>query len=62
VKKVNETLAPWSAGRRYLNFVDIPAPAALSFDDETYARLLSVRARYDPDGIFRANHEVAPAV
>jgi FAD/FMN-containing dehydrogenase len=62
VKKVNEALEPWSTGRRYLNFVDVPAPAALSFEDETYARLLSVRAQYDPDGLFRANHEVAPAV
>jgi FAD/FMN-containing dehydrogenase len=62
VKKVGETLAPWSSGRRYLNFVDVPAPAALSFDDDTYARLLDVRARYDPDNVFRANHEVAPAV
>jgi FAD/FMN-containing dehydrogenase len=62
VTKVNSTLEPWSTGRRYLNFVDVPAPAALSFEDETYARLLSVRARYDPDDLFRANHEVAPAV
>jgi hypothetical protein len=62
VKKVGEALAPWSSGRRYLNFVDVPAPAALSFDDATYAQLLEVRAQYDPDGVFRANHEVAPAV
>ncbi|MBN1530442.1 MAG: FAD-binding protein [Thermoleophilaceae bacterium] len=62
VTKVGEALEPWSAGRRYLNFVDVPAPAALSFDDETYERLLSVRKRYDPDDLFRANHEVAPAV
>ena len=62
VNKVKETLAPWSTGRRYLNFVDVPAPAALSFDDETYARLLQVRAQHDPQNLFRANHEVAPAV
>ena len=62
VTKVHEALEPWSSGRRYLNFVDVPAPAALSFDDETYARLQSVRAQYDPDDLFRANHEVAPAV
>ena len=60
--KVREALAPWSATRRYLNFVDVPAPAALSFDEDTFARLQQVKGRYDPDGVFRANHEVAAAV
>ena len=55
-------MAPWSAGRRYLNFVDVPAPAALSFDEDTFARLAQVKAQYDPDGVFRANHEVAVPV
>ncbi len=62
VKKISEALQPWSATSRYLNFVDVPAPAALSFDEDTFARLQSVKGRYDPDGVFRANHEVAAAV
>ena len=62
VKKVREALEPWSATSRYLNFVDVPAPAALSFDEDTYARLQQVKGKYDPDGVFRANHEVAAAV
>jgi hypothetical protein len=62
VKEVRQALEPWSATRRYLNFVDVPAPAALSFDEDTYARLQEVKAAYDPDGIFRANHEVAASV
>jgi hypothetical protein len=61
VTKVREALAPWSAARRYLNFVDVPAPAALSFDEDTFSRLQEVKGRYDPAGVFRANHEVAPA-
>jgi hypothetical protein len=62
VRRVSEALRPWAAGARYFNFVDMPAPAALMWDDETFARLGRVKAQYDPDGIFRANHEVAPAV
>ena len=62
VAKVREALSPWSASRRYLNFVEVPAPAALSFDEEEFARLTDVKGRYDPDGLFRANHEVAVAV
>ncbi len=62
VKKVREAMAPWSAGRRYLNFVDVPAPAALSFDEDTFARLAQAKSQYDPDGVFRANHEVAVPV
>ena len=62
VKKVHQALEPWSATRRYLNFVDQPAPAAQSFDEDTYSRLQEVKAAYDPDGVFRANHEVAASV
>ena len=39
VTKVREALSPWSATRRYLNFVDVPAPAAHSFDEGVFARL-----------------------
>ncbi|HEU0023209.1 MAG TPA: FAD-binding protein [Thermoleophilaceae bacterium] len=61
VSKVREALRPWSAKRRYLNFVDVSAPAAQSFDEATFSRLRQVKSKYDPDGLFRANHEVAPA-
>jgi hypothetical protein len=62
VRRVQDALRPWAAGTRYLNFVDVPAPAALLWDEDTSARLGRARAEYDPDGTFRANHEVAPAV
>ena len=48
VKKVREALEPWSATSRYLNFVDVPAPAALSFDEDTYARLQQVKGSVRP--------------
>jgi hypothetical protein len=61
IAKVRDTLSPWTASRRYLNFVDSPAPPALSFDEATFARLQDVKGGYDPDGLFRANHDVAVA-
>jgi len=52
-------LAPWDAGRAYLNFVERPAQPSLFFDDDTLRRLRAVKATYDPDDVFRSNHPVA---
>jgi hypothetical protein len=62
LQKVRDALSPWLSDRSFLNFVDVPASAAPSFDDETFSRLLQVKAERDPDGVFRANHEMAAGV
>ena len=54
-----DALAPWSTGRRYLNFTEVPVPAASGYDPGSLARLRAVRAAVDPTGLFRANHPVA---
>jgi FAD/FMN-containing dehydrogenase len=55
-------MRPWSAGSVYVN--------ALSEDDSTrvpeaygpnYARLRSIKAKYDPGNRFRRNHNIQPA-
>jgi FAD/FMN-containing dehydrogenase len=55
---VSGAVADQDAGR-YLNFVEEPTDASVAFSAETYARLQRVRAEYDPDGRFQANHEIA---
>ncbi|GAB3458339.1 FAD-binding oxidoreductase [Streptomonospora sediminis] len=62
----DELLAPF-AGRavgRSLNFSFGPLPEAevrAAFDPDTYRRLGELKARYDPGGVLRAAHPIAPA-
>ena len=54
---VSGALAPYDAGR-YLNFVDQPTDSSVAFPADGYARLQRVRAEYDPEGHFEANHQI----
>jgi FAD/FMN-containing dehydrogenase len=57
-------LESWDAGVNYGNFVDVPTDTSTFYSPETYTRLQEVKARYDPDDLFRANHPIpcpAPA-
>lgn len=54
-------LAPVSNGHRYLNFADRPVDARAGFSPYAYQRLTRLRASYDPTGLFRANHQIAPS-
>jgi hypothetical protein len=56
-RRVLEALAPWSSGRRLLNFADARVDVASGYDPVAYERLLEVRAAVDPAGVFLANHE-----
>jgi FAD/FMN-containing dehydrogenase len=53
--------APCTNGREYLNFTEVRTDPARFYTPETYARLRAVKARVDPDEVFRANHRIAPA-
>ena len=55
LERVDAAVAPHQVGR-YPNFVEQPAETREFFDDATWTRLQSVKAAYDPDGIFRGNH------
>lgn len=48
-------------GRPYLNFVEEPVPVEELLEPDTLQRLRSVKATYDPRGVFRGNHELGPA-
>jgi hypothetical protein len=61
VEVVLRTMAPWDSGRRYLNFAESRVDPRSIFPEATYDRLLEVKARYDPDGMFLANHSLSAA-
>lgn len=58
--EVTGAVGPWDAGHRFLNFADQPVAADRLFAPDRYARLRTVRATYDPDGLFVANHPIPP--
>src|SRR5215204_3226032 len=60
IEQVQSALAPWDAGH-FLNFTDRPGRTARMFRDGAYDRLRAVKARYDPDDVIQANHEISPA-
>jgi len=57
LEHIDRTVTDSRVGR-YPNFVERPAQAREFFDDTTWARLQTVKAAYDPEGIFRGNHEI----
>jgi FAD/FMN-containing dehydrogenase len=54
-------LAPWDAGRGYLNFEENAVDSKLFYDELTHRRLSRVKAQVDPRDMFRSNHPIAPA-
>lgn len=57
-----DTLAPHSTGGAYVNFIGDEGPARVRavYGEAKYARLAEIKARYDPDNVFRVNQNVAP--
>jgi FAD/FMN-containing dehydrogenase len=49
-----------STGRAYVNFLGDTNAARTSYGDETYARLVSLKAEYDPTNLFRLNQNIEP--
>ncbi len=59
--RLHETLAAWDTGMRYLNFAESPMDVEKVFPKESYARLCSLKGRYDPEHRFLANHPLRAA-
>jgi hypothetical protein len=55
-----DALLPHTAGK-YLNFVEKATDAGSFFPAGTLRRLAEVKAAYDPESLFRANHELPAA-
>jgi FAD binding domain-containing protein len=59
--QVKASLAPWHAGRAYLNFAEHPTDVSTAFDADAFAALQAVKAKYDSRDTIHANHAIAPA-
>ena len=53
--------APYDTGREYLNFTEEHTDPARFYRPDAYHRLRGVKAAYDPDNMFRANHPIPPS-
>ncbi|MER7467630.1 FAD-binding oxidoreductase [Streptomyces sp. NPDC097981] len=63
VHDVRGRVQPWSTGAVYLNFTGDEGPerVAAGLGAENLARLAAVKRMYDPDNVFRFNHNIKPA-
>jgi FAD/FMN-containing dehydrogenase len=62
VRNFATELRPLSTGAVWLNWVGDEGDARIraAFGDQGYCRLQTVKAAYDPDNLFRSNHNVRP--
>src|SRR4051812_30904318 len=58
-REVMEAIAPYGSGGAYSNFTERPVDASAFYAPDTYRELRAIRERVDPDGLMRANHEIA---
>jgi len=63
VKSVRAAVQPWSTGAVYLNFIGDEGTdrVVAGLGAENTRRLAAVKRQYDPDNVFRFNHNIAPA-
>ena len=56
-------LAPWTLGGGYLNYASEPAGETLEteFGPDRFSRLRTVKRQFDPENMFRFNHNIPPA-
>ena len=52
-------LEPWSTGAEYVNYAS--ETDGREYGTERMTRLREVKRRYDPDNVFRFNHNISPA-
>ncbi|MER5934614.1 FAD-binding oxidoreductase [Streptomyces sp. NPDC002054] len=62
VKEVRSDSQPWSTGAVYLNFTGDEGRdrVVAGLGSENIRRLASVKGAYDPDNVFRFNHNIRP--
>ena len=59
VEAVVDRLRPHATGGSFLNFLGDPGRIADAYTPEDYRRLTEVKAAWDPDNVFRGNHDLA---
>jgi FAD/FMN-containing dehydrogenase len=58
VELLQAALSRWDSGRDYLNFTQRRERGERFFGPKAFARLQAVKARVDPDDVFRSNHPI----
>ncbi len=62
--RLHAAMRPWATGGAPLNFLGVgdvpPDRVRAAFTPADYDRLAQVKTRYDPDNIFRINHNIPP--
>ncbi|MEX0780822.1 MAG: FAD-binding oxidoreductase [Balneolales bacterium] len=63
-RDIRDDLRPWASGATYLNFIGDEGEdrVVAGFGRENYERLAKVKGLYDPDNLFRLNHNIKPLV
>ena len=66
VKGFSDAMRPHAMAGQYVNFLgrdetDATAKALAAYGPEKLARLRAVKRRYDPENLFRINHNIPPA-
>jgi FAD/FMN-containing dehydrogenase len=63
-RAVRKDLEPWASGAVYLNFIGDEGRSRVvsGFGPENYRRLARVKAQWDPENVFRSNHNIEPGV
>ena len=61
-RELSAAIKPFTTGRVYVNFIGDEGRdrVVASFGAETYARLQELKARYDPENLFRASQNIEP--
>jgi hypothetical protein len=58
-RELMAAMSEFGSGRAYSNFAERAVDASSFYAEETYRRLREIRSRVDPEGLLRANHEIA---
>ncbi|MEV1084830.1 FAD-binding oxidoreductase [Streptomyces sp. NPDC050211] len=63
VRDVRADAGPWSTGAVYLNFIGDEGPERVvaGLGPENTRRMAALKRQYDPDNVFRFNHNIRPA-
>ena len=61
-RTLHARLEPLASGRAYVNFMtDEPVERVrAAYGPEKHGRLVALKRRFDPDNVFRSNHNIAP--
>jgi FAD/FMN-containing dehydrogenase len=62
-RSLYDAIAPFAHGRAYVNFIGDEGQERVraAYGPEKHARLVALKDRFDPDNVFRSNHNIRPS-